>query len=153
RHELSTDLGDLNTVLVDLGRDPLTFPELHSAAMSNFVDEHRGELLNDLRQRFLGQYDARGDLANYVSSREFADLLPDPGWLMDHEVPTESMLAKRASAWLAARGDVPDAPRALDPIDDVRAANHSLLSRELPGVADVVRAWVTKQGGELPDVW
>jgi uncharacterized protein DUF3883 len=72
---------------------------------------------------------------------------------MDHEVPTESMLAERASAWLAARGDVPDAPRPLDPIDDVRAANHALLSRDLPGVADVVRAWVTKQGGELPDVW
>jgi hypothetical protein len=153
RLALGTDLGDLNTVLVGLGRDPLAFPELHSAAMSSYLDEHRVELLDDLRQRFISQSDERGDLTNYTRSREFADLLPDPRWLFDHEVPTESKLAERASAWLAARGDVPGAPRILDPIDDVRAANQAVLSRELPVVADVVRAWVTKQGEELPDVW
>lgn len=153
RLALGTDLGDLNTVLIDLARDPLTFPELHSAAMNNFVDEHRGELLNNLRQRFISQYDDRGDLTNYASSREFADLLPDPRWLLDHEAPTEAMLAERAAAWMAPRGNVPGVPRVLDPVDDVRAANQSLLSRDLPAVAGVVRAWMTNQGEELPDVW
>lgn len=153
RQALGTDLAALNAVLVDLGRDPVTFPGLHEAAMNSFLDAHRIALLNDLRQRFISRYDHRGDLTDYTAAREFAGLVPDPRWLLNYEVPTEAMLTHRAAGWLAAQGDVPREPQVLDPIDDVRAANRDILARDLPIAAEVIRAWLTKHGEALPEAW
>lgn len=153
RVDLGTDLAALNTVLVGLGRDPLTFPELHSAGLSSYLDRHRVDVLAELRRRFISRFEQRRDLAAYTASREFVDLTPDPAWLFDHEVPSDSMLAERVSGWLAARGELQAAPLPLEPIDDVRDANRALLGRELTAVADVVRAWLVKRREQLPDAW
>jgi hypothetical protein len=153
RVDLGTDLPALNTVLAALRRDPLTFPELHSAALSSYLDTHRVDVLGELRRRFISQFEQRRDLAAYTASREFVDLTPDPAWLTGHEVPSDSMLAERVSRWLTARGELQAGRLPLEPIDHVRDATRALLARELTAVADVVRAWLVKRREQLPDAW
>lgn len=153
RIALGTDLGALNAVLVDLGRDQVTFPELHAAALNSYLDAHRGEVLGELRLRFVGRFDAHDDLAGYTASREFADLVPDPAWLVDHEVPSDTMLNELVLAWLATKGEPPAVHRTLEPIDEVRSVNQALLAHQTPAVAEVVTAWLTKVGQEIPDAW
>lgn len=153
RHDMRTDLGALNTVLVALGRDSLTFPDLHRAALNSYLGGHRIKLLDELRRRFLSQFKERADLACYTVARDFHDVSPDANWLHDHETPTDAMMDELLSAWLGSKGEVPGRERTLDSIDQVRATNHSLLDRSLPAIADVVRAWAAKRGTEAPDAW
>ena len=153
RRDMRTDLGALNRVLTELGRDPLHFPELHRAALDSFLAEHRISLLGELRRRFLPLFEERSDLAGYTAARDFGDVDPDPAWLDEHEAPTESMLRERLAAWLSSKGELSRETRTLEPVDQVRAANQSLLDRCLPAIADVVRAFSAKRDTEAPDVW
>lgn len=153
RHDLDTDLGALNGVLAELGRDPRQFPELHRAALSRYLDEHRIDLLGELRRRFRWRFDERSDLSDYTRARDFRDIAPDPAWLHGHEIPTESMIAELLDTWLSANGELRPGAPTLEPVDQVRAANRSLLDRRLPAIAEVVRAWSAKAGTEPPDGW
>lgn len=153
RRETGTDLGALNKVLLELGRQPIHFGELHRAALESYVNEHRLKLLEVLRRRFLAQFENLGDLSRYVAARDFRSVSPDPRWLDAHEEPTEAMMQELMNNWVAARGQQPSTVKLLDSVDDVRQANRTLLDSRLPQIARLIVAWLNKSGSEIPDLW
>ncbi|HLF43082.1 MAG TPA: DUF3883 domain-containing protein [Acidimicrobiia bacterium] len=154
RRVLETELGQLNTMLSELGRPPLYFAELHRTALDSYLNEHRVGVLSALRKRFLKRFDALSSLVDYVTARDFRDIAPDPNWLHDYEVPTNAMMRELLDGWLATKGEPPPpTAKTLKSIDDVREANRSLLDRCLPQIAHLIRAWSTKRALDAGDVW
>ncbi len=153
RRDTGTDLGELNTMLSELGRQPLHFPELHRTALNSYINEHRDNLLGALRHHFLALFEARLDLAGYTTARDFRDVAPDPDWLHAHEIPSGAMMQELLNRWLAGKGESPPTTKSLESVDYVREANRSLLDRCLPKVARLVGAWFTKLGSDAPEIW
>jgi Domain of unknown function (DUF3883) len=154
RRDMRINLGELNTILRQLGRQPLHFPELHHAALISYLDENRVGLLSQLRERFIGAFRAHADLAAYASARDFRDLMPDPAWLDANEVPTAEMMADLALGWLRTKGEEPTRDdRTLASVDDVREANLKLSVSMLPNIAKLIVARHNKMGLPIPEAW
>ena len=154
RRNTRTDLGLLNDVLSELRRPPLHFEELHRTTLENYLNQHRVDFLEALRQRFRAPFESRSSLAGYTTTRDFRGIAPDPSWLRTHEAPTEEMMRQFLNGWLATKGESPHVTaKSLDSVDRVRAGNRSLLDGSLPKIACLVQAWFIKQGSDAPDVW
>lgn len=153
RREMGTDLGELNTMLSELAYPPLHFAEMHQTALTSYLNECRVRTLGELRQRFLALFVAGVDLAEYTTARDFRDVQPDPTWLHDHEVLSDAMMQTLVELWLTTKGQPPRLAQPLESVDEVRAANRSLLDDCLPRMARLIAAWSTKSGVERADVW
>lgn len=147
-----TDLIELNAALRELGREPLNFAELHVELLAAHINEHRTEILANVRQRFFHRFEQRADLSAYVSARDLRIIGPDPAWAECYERVPEPMLAARVDEWLDDLGG--DASTVeLDAIDAVRERNVAAVRSALPRVKTLVRAWSRKENRAAPDAW
>jgi hypothetical protein len=154
RRETSTNLGTLNHVLFELRRPRLHFKESNEASLRAYLNDDRVTILQDLRLRFLAEFDAFGDLTAYVEARDFHDLMPDSGWLDEFEYPPAEVLAAHVDQWMAAKGVAADVDRSgLSPIDEVRDANALMLGETLGRMATIVEAWSIKSGLPRSEAW
>ncbi|OBG44547.1 DUF3883 domain-containing protein [Mycolicibacterium fortuitum] len=157
RDSLSLDFRRFNVALVqaDPTQLPLTHPDQHSRALSDYAEQHRAGIVDRLREAYAPQAQLGADLSDYAVAKNLEGLVPDPAWLSEYATPPRELIVTRVAAWLGthdANGDL-TAVCELDPVDELRRRNHDALERILTEAEPRVRAWSRRNGRSLPSVW
>lgn len=140
RRALSADLPSFNDALRKLGFAPLSFGERRVAALRNYTDRHREEIVARLRSAYLEAFRSREDLSSYLGARSLDVLVPDADWLERFVEPPDAAIGELVEAWLRKHGaGVPD-PN-LAPIDEVRERNTAIARSVVKSASPVVAAW------------
>jgi hypothetical protein len=154
RDALGLDFQMFNAAIVhaDPTQPPLTHPELHSRALSDYVERHRTAILNRLREAYAQQ---DGDLNAYAAAKNLGNLLPNPQWLEEYATPPAELIATHVAGWLQTHGASTDltAPSDLAPLDELRQQNHRTLESVVKEAEPRVRAWCRYRGYSLPPPW
>ncbi len=140
RRRLNLDFGELNRMLVSLGRPALT----NEGELRRLFDTWKRELssnaLERIRRHFWSDFEAGRSLDSYVSMRELEFLEFQEEWILDRE-----HLAKAdVSVLLDAKLDEllgADSGWELEPLEKVRRSSARMLQRFAEGNARVVGAW------------
>lgn len=156
RERLGLDYGHFNAALSSLAPryEPVHNEMGHKQALENYKARHRDELVAAVRRRFLRAFAEGRDLSAYVEARTLAPLRPDPVWLDAYLVPPEEVLHDHAQQWLNDLGDTPDtAAPTLEPLEEVRVANRSVLAPLAARAAELIPVWCEAHDVRVPDVW
>lgn len=148
RNAMGADLGTFNTVLRRLGRDPIHYVDRHRAAFRNYVEHHRDDILDRLRQAHLADFRAGHDLSGYTTSRDLGGLGPDSAWLDEHEEPPVSFMQIRVDEWLTVQGATDERSVSLPALTEVRETNTQRVERFLDEARPMVAAWMLRHSGE-----
>ena len=153
RREMGIALVDFNRALVSLGRRPIRFERDHEAEFDRFLGQHRDAIRHRLREAFMAQFKAYGDLRRYAELRMLEGLGPNADWLDYAERPTPDQMTEQVEDWLRDNGIMPGVAASLPPLDDVVDANERFLDGALPTLRGLVAAWCRKEGLEVNEDW
>ena len=155
RERLELDFARFNAALVATGEPPLKYPQLHEAAVREFIDCEKEQILGRIRTEFLDRWRGGLPLNEYVGVRDgLAALHPPAEWLDRFKFPPAEQIQGLVLDWLRDRGvHSLDTGSSLLPLSDVRRKNRRFLDSFSDRVAPVVRAWAGVAGVELPDLW
>ena len=140
RRALDLDYARLNEMLAALGQPQLS----NEAELRRLFDTWKGELgssaVGRLRRRFMPDFEAGLPLERYVTLRSLEFLEFQSRWIVEREHLERS----EVKSLLDARLDElvgEDAPRELEPIQQVRNGAKRLLQRFIDAAAPVMGAW------------
>ncbi|MGV8968374.1 MAG: DUF3883 domain-containing protein [Cellulomonas sp.] len=153
RRQVGISLGDFNDAQLAIGRQPLTFPDQHRASLEAYISEHRGELSNALRLRYVANFRNQEPLDDYVRARDFRGITVESAWLHDREIPSDGDLSLAVDRWKAREGVARETEEELSDLDEARNANAILLRRELGRIAATVHAWLRQNDAPAPAAW
>lgn len=157
RDNLSLDFRIFNAAVVhaDPAQLPLTHPDQHSRALSDYAEQHRTGIVDRLREAYAPRARLGADLSEYAAAKNLEGLSPDPDWLSEYATPPLELIAALVAAWLGthdANGDL-TAVCELEPVDELRRRNHHALEVLLAEAEPRVRAWSRLNGRSLPSAW
>ncbi|GHH42180.1 sacsin N-terminal ATP-binding-like domain-containing protein [Lentzea cavernae] len=149
---LNVDLSAANAGLRAMG-----LPALHNAAghqrqFDAYVQQHRAELLDRLRDRFIPTARHGESLADYLRLRDLPGLRPDDAWLDGFwDVPAD-LPGRQMDAWLdEVCPQNENVQEALPPVNDLRDAGRRTITSVIGNVRVLVEAWLHRNsGGEGP---
>jgi hypothetical protein len=168
RDGLGIPFADFNRVLAELGEHyrPFHHYEEHFSAFRRYLMEHRGQIVDLLRQSHLPAFEAREDLGPYRAAlaefyrasmgrdpaAENTHLLrPDPAWVETLAEPPDDLITERVDAWLDhVKG--PGGASVLDDVASVRDENQRIVATLQERAIPLMRAWASKFAATLP-VW
>jgi hypothetical protein len=137
-----TSLADANLGLCALGLPRLHNRDGHARQFTAYLQQHRHELQNRIRDAFTPDYQSGEPLDGYLQLRELPGLAPDDAWLDQYwEVP-EQMLTGHAEDWLSRNLPQPAHDPGLPPVEESREANRRRLRRILASIALTADAWL-----------
>ena len=155
RLELKIPLGRFNEALRALGLSPIHYDEEHKGVFAAFLASNKEPVLARLRRAHYSQYRAGEPLTQYVASRDgLTGLVPDPGWLDEHEVPPDELMRSVVDGWFESETDgLTESSVSLGALETVQRENrvrlHSVMERAQP----LVTAWSQKRGERVPTGW
>ncbi|KUI21794.1 hypothetical protein AU195_03075 [Mycobacterium sp. IS-1496] len=157
RDSLSLDFRRFNAAIVHANPTqlPLTHPDQHSRALSDYVELHRTGIVDRLREAYAPRAQLGADLSEYAAAKNLEGLLPDPDWLSEYAIPPRELIAALVVDWLGtheASGDL-TAVCKLAPVDELRRQNHNALEVLLAETEPRVRAWSRRNDRRLPSAW
>jgi hypothetical protein len=142
-HELGVSFAAATAALRTLGLTPPANPAGHAHQLQTYVQQHRADLHDRLRDRFAAVARRGEPLDTYQRARDFAGLVEDPAWINEHWDLTEDVIEARVAAWLADVSPTGDAPAiALPPVDELREAGRRPITGVLGYVPALVDAWL-----------
>lgn len=137
-----TPLAEANLALRALGLLPLHNREGHARQFAAYLQRHRHELQDRIRDAFTPAYQAGQPLDDYLRLRELPGLSPDDAWLDQYwEVP-EHVLTGHAEAWLHRSLPEPPGNPGLPRVEESREANRRRLRRILEQAIVAADAWL-----------
>lgn len=145
------DLVAANDGLALLGIDPLSNATEHQRQFRAFVAEHRADILDGLRDRFVAQVRESEDAhARYSSLLVSGDFTPDPAWERLYWLVPEAAMAERLAGWL----DDVAGPRAEDvglpSVRELREKQKRSLATILSRARDSIFAWCALHEVDAP---
>ncbi|RWN52715.1 hypothetical protein [Mesorhizobium sp.] len=156
REALALDFEGLNRSLVAVGEKPDIYPDLQASLVASYVHENELAIIDSLRSAHAKRLSRNEPAPAYAEAREAVrTLAPDPEWLLRYkEVPAER-IADHVNAWLKANGAPAIAAVTIDlePLDEVRQANANAIRKFIAGANPLIRAWCSKSGVIVPDIW
>ncbi|MFC1935560.1 sacsin N-terminal ATP-binding-like domain-containing protein [Chloroflexota bacterium] len=147
--QLGLDFGRFNSSLVELGNNPITYPDRHLYAVKSFVSEHHNEIMDRLRTPHLTTFQSFGDLGTYVAARSsLATLQPKPDWLTLVMEPDTEMLESLVSEWIES---VVESPKVVGSSEmpqytDIHEKNAKSATETIRNAVPLVKAWCRKSG-------
>ncbi len=138
---LDIDLASANCGLRALALPPLHNADGHARQVAAYLQQHRSELQDRIRDAFLPTYRAGEPLDAYLHLLQLPGLEPDEAWLDTHWDVPEQVLADHVESWLhhtTPGGGASELP----PIDITRDANRRSLNRILSNAVPLVDAWL-----------
>lgn len=155
RRQLGLDYARFNAVLRELGDpySPIRNETGHTHAVQHYVVANREAILHSLRARFLQTFREGGPLANYVEVRDLIGISPDPRWLDEFDVPPDDLIAEYVRAWTTEHGTESVGQVVLDPLSELRRANHGAIAAAVERALPLVEAWCRKHTVPVPEAW
>ncbi|MGR9161916.1 ATP-binding protein [Rhizobium leguminosarum] len=157
RRAMRAALADFNAALVALGAPwvPLSFERQIRERFAARVSERRIELEQQVRNAFLGDFDANKELTTYAEERKLAWLDIDEAWISDRDTIDDVTIDDRCDQTLVARFGSISVPHGLVGIEATRQYNRTRLIEAGEMLRKLVSAWYQKDParGALPNVW
>lgn len=153
---LDLDFGHFNLSLIALGERPIENREAHQSALLTFIEQHRLDILDRLRQPYIDVFRARGDLSGYIHARQALNTVtPDESWLLVVEIPSEKQLATHIDRWLEKVGaPLLQAPASILPsVEEVKMTNRGLVGKFVKAALEAVQVWCLKNSVGVPKSW
>lgn len=157
RRALEIDFAGFNQTLLALGPPflPIADPERHEQALRHFVSANRKRILDSLRERFLEDFQAGKALHEYISLSRLDRFEVPREWPETYESPSEALLTDYVNRWLESHGAAPlgSCTAKFEDLDELRQRNESRLGSILVKLGNLVTAWCSQNGGDVPVGW
>lgn len=157
RDALSLDFAAFNDALIALGAPyaPITHPDLHEHAFTEFLREHTPMIIERLREHFQPAAERGEDITGYVHARQFDGLGPDPAWLPRFRTPPHDLMSTSIKNWLRtynADDDLNRTPK-LEALSTLRARNYAAVETLVEKLTPLISAWCRARDLERPAPW
>ncbi|MFD1145512.1 sacsin N-terminal ATP-binding-like domain-containing protein [Saccharothrix hoggarensis] len=145
--QLDIALARANAGLRALGLNLLHNGDGHQHQFDAYLQRHRSEIRDRLRDRFARVFREGGALDEYVRLRELPGLEPDRAWLDTHWNLSADLLRDRVDSWLGEIGSPLEPGRSLPPVDELRERGRREVAKRLDRARIVVDAWLHRNAG------
>lgn len=157
RRALEIDFAGFNRTLLALGSPyrSIADPERHEQALRHFITANRKQILDSLRERFLEDFRAGKALNDYVALSRLDRFAVPEEWPETYESPSEALLGEYIDRWLESHGApaLGACTAELEDVDELRRRNESRLGSVLTRLGNLVTAWCSQNGVEVPPGW
>jgi len=106
--------------------------------------------LHSLRARFLQTFREGGPLADYIEVRDLIGISPNPRWLDEFDVPPDDLIAEHVRAWTTKHGTESESQVVLDPLSELRRANHDAVAAAVERALPLVEAGAVSTASQYP---
>ncbi|GAA0902733.1 hypothetical protein Vau01_111840 [Virgisporangium aurantiacum] len=141
--KLGVSLAAANVGFRATGLTPLHNRDGHARQFSAYLQQHRAEIHDKLRDRYLAVAERGEPLTDYLRLRDLPDLGPDPKWLDRYWDLSESVLDKHVAGWLDRVSPEPaSTTERLPSVKELRDAGHRTAIRATVAARTMVEAWL-----------
>ncbi|ADJ47550.1 hypothetical protein AMES_5725 [Amycolatopsis mediterranei S699] len=116
----------------------------HRQQFDAYLQRHRPELQDQLRDRFVARFRRGEPLDEYLRLRDLPGLEPDSTWLDTYWHLPDHVVQARLDLWLASVGEPLAGKDRLPPVDELRDRGRRAVMRTLERARIVIEAWLQR---------